>query len=413
MTSELDHSYATLDHPIAFPRPDEGYGLGAPPFKDEALGAWVISAYEDVDRILRDPEAFSSLNVLGPGRDDLLAALAARIDEDARAESARTYARMAFLNDGEVHRRERSFVNKAFTPKRVKQYEPLIRARCEQLADGIVGRTDVELVEEFSVPLTVRVIAETLGMPAEDYRYFKRWSDGFEGLTTLEPSDEELDAYLEATVDFTRYIGPLVEQRRQQPTEDIISEIAGSNPAGEYLGPKEVLTVIAALMMAGNETTTAALNGTVLYLVRKPDLQEQVRSDLSLIPALVEEGLRLTAPAQALFRTATADAEVGGVTVIKGEHVYIRFGAANRDEARFEEPLCPRLDRPDKRHLAFGRGPHVCPGAPLARAEMAIALETLLARTSSISLSDMAEPVVGTGADMIARVKELHLDLVA
>lgn len=413
MTSQLDHSYAALDHPIAFPRPDEGYGLGGRPFKDEDLGAWVISAYEDVDRILRDPETFSSVNVLGPGRDDLLADLAARIEEDSRAESAKTYARMAFLSDGDVHQRQRSFVNKAFTPRRVKQFEPIIRARCDELAAGIVGRTNVDLVEEFTVPLTVRVIAETLGMPLEDYRYFKRWSDGFEGLTTLVPSDEELDAYLEATVDFTRYIGPLIEQRRREPAEDIISEIAGPNPAGELLGPEEVLTVIAALMVAGNETTTAALNGTMLYLVRKPDLQEQVRSDLSLIPALVEEGLRLTAPAQALFRTATADADVGGAKVAKGEHVYIRFAAGNRDRARFEEPLCPRLDRPDKRHLAFGRGPHVCPGAPLARAELAIAFETLLTRTSLISLSNVEEPVLGTGADMIARVKALYLDLVA
>lgn len=412
MPSQLDHDYAALDCPIAFPRPNEGYGIGAPPFRDEQLGAWVVSAYEDVDRILRDPETFSSQNILGPGRDELLADLAARIQEDSRAESARTYARMAFLNDGAVHKRQRSFVNKAFTPKRVKRYEPIIWALCDELAAGILGRSDVELVEEFSVPLTVRVIAETLGMPPEDYRYFKRWSDGFEGLTTLEPTSEELDAYLAATVEFTTYIGPLIEQRRKEPTPDIISEIASANGTGELLALNEVLPMAASLMVAGNETTTAALNGTMMYLVRKPDVQDQVRADMSLIPALVEEGLRLTAPAQALFRTATADADVGGVKVASGEHVYIRFAAANRDEARFEEALCPRLDRPDKRHLAFGRGPHVCPGAPLARAELAIAFETLLTRTTSISMSDIDQPVVASGSAMTSRVKELHLDLV-
>lgn len=411
MTSQLDNSYAALDSPIGFPRPNQGYGLGAAPFRDEDLGAWVISAYEDVDRILRDPATFSSKNILGPGRDEMLADLAARIQEDSRAESARTFARMAFLNDGEVHKRHRSFVNKAFTPKRVKEYEPIIRRLCDELSAGVIGRTNVDLVEEFSVPLTVRVIAETLGMPPEDYRYFKRWSDGFEGLTTLRPNEEELDAYLEATVGFSAYIGPLVEQRRREPTGDIISEIAGPNPGGDLLATKEAMAMCASLMVAGNETTTAALNGTMLYLVRKPDVQEQVRADLSLIPALVEEGLRLTAPAQALFRTATADAEVGGVTIAKGEHVYIRFAAGNRDEARFEEPLCPRLDRPDRRHLAFGRGPHVCPGAPLARAELAIAFETLLTRTSSISLSDVQDPVLATGGEMTSRVKALHLDL--
>jgi cytochrome P450 len=413
MTSQLEHDYEGLDHPIAYPRPNQGYGIGAPPFRDEALGAWVVSAYEDVDRILRDPETFSSKNILGPGRDEMLADLAGRIEEDSRAERARTYARMSFLNDGDVHKHQRSFVNKAFTPKRVKQYEPTIRALCDELADGVIGRTNVELVEEFSVPLTVRVIAGTLGMPPKDFRYFKRWSDGFEGLTTLEPTAEELDAYLQATIEFTDYIGPLIDQRREEPAEDIISEIAGANAAGDFLERNEVLAMTASLMVAGSETTTATLNGTMMYLVRKPDVQDQVRSDLSLIPALVEEGLRLTAPAQALFRTATADAEVGGAKVTEGEHVYIRFAAANRDEARYEEALCPRLDRPDKRHLAFGRGPHTCPGAPLARAELAIAIETLLTRTSSIALSDVEEPIVATGSAMTARAKELHLDLVA
>ena len=413
MTSQLEPDYASLDCPIAFPHPHEGYGTGTAPFKDEQLGAWVVSAYQDVDRILRDPRTFSSVNALGPCRDELLAALAARIGEDSRAESARTYARMAFFSDGDVHKRERSFVNKAFTPKQVRTYEPIIVQVCDELTAAVVGRTDVDLVSEFSVPLTVRVIARVLGMPPEDYLYFKRWSDGFEGLTTLDPTEEELGAYLAATVEFTEYIGPLIEERRRRPVGDIISEIAGENPDGEMLNLKEALAMCAGLMVAGNETTTAALNGTMMYLVRKPDLQDQVRSDLSLIPTLVEEGLRLTAPAQALFRTATADAEVGGVTVAAGEHLYIRFAAGNRDEARFEEALCPRLDRPDKRHLTFGRGPHVCPGAPLARAEMAIALETLLSRTGSILLSEVEEPVVATGSAMTSRVKELHLDLVA
>jgi cytochrome P450 len=127
----------------------------------------------------------------------------------------------------------------------------------------------------------------------------------------------------------------------------------------------------------------------------------------------VEEGLRLSAPAGALFRTATADTALGEAQITKGEQVFIRFGAANRDDARFEQPLCPILDRSDKRHLTFGRGPHVCPGAPLARAVMRIALETLLDRSSSITLSDIHDPVVPIGGEMTARVGRLYLDVTA
>jgi cytochrome P450 len=164
-------------------------------------------------------------------------------------------------------------------------------------------------------------------------------------------------------------------------------------------------------MLAGTETSTAAIAGTMLYGARSPELQAQVRAEPALIPSLVEEGLRLTAPAQGLFRTATTDAEVGGVPIAEGQHLFLHYAAANRDPARFEQPLAFRLDRPDKRHLTFGRGPHVCVGAPLARAEIRIAFETLLARTTSITLADRDDPVVAAGNRMTARVGGLYLDL--
>lgn len=404
--------HAGLDQPIPFPRPAEGYGLGAPPFRDESLGAWVVSAYADVDRVLRDAATFSSQNVLGPPRLDSSVDWEAIMREDPRASRAMSFFQSSpGLNDGQVHRRARSFINKAFTPARVKAYEASIAALCELLTEAVLDRSGVAFAQEFAVPLTVRVIAQALGMPTEDSADFRRWSDGFEGLTTLEPGPAELEAYMAATVEFTAYITPLLERRRREPTGDIISAVASENDAGERLKPDEVVTMVASLMLAANETTTGALCGTMMYLVRKPELQAQVRADPTLIPTLVEEGLRLTAPAQALFRTATADAEVGGAKVAKGDHVYLRFAAANRDVARFDEPLCPHLSRPDKRHLTFGRGPHVCPGAPLARAELQLAFETLLARTSEIALSSRDDSVVPTTSEMTMRVGELYLDI--
>jgi cytochrome P450 len=204
---------------------------------------------------------------------------------------------------------------------------------------------------------------------------------------------------------------PLIESRRAAPAGDIISDVAAANELGDQLTVEETLRTIAGLMLAGNETTTGALAGTMMYLVSKPDLQSEVRANPTLIDALVEEGMRLSTPAQALFRTATTAAQIGGMEIAPGERVYLRFAAANRDEARFAEPLCPRLDRTDKRHLAFGRGVHVCPGAPLARAELRIALETLLARTSSISLNARSDALAPTGGAMTNRVGALHLDI--
>lgn len=409
MSAQAGDQVLDLDRFIPFPRPEEGHGLGQPPFRDEALGAWVISSYQDVDRILRDHQTFSSKNVLGPERAKAASRFAADAEKDPRASVAMIYFRST--RDGEAHRRERSFFNTAFTPGRVKRYEPAIVALCTQLTDAIVGRSDVEFVGEFAVPLSVQVIAHTLGMPREHFGDFKRWSDGFEGLTTLESTPDHVEAFLAAADEFTAYMTPLIESRRAEPAGDIISDVAAVNEKGDQLTVEETLRTIAGLMLAGNETTTGALAGTMMYLVRKPDLQAEVRADPALIDALVEEGLRLSTPAQALFRTATTVAEIGGVEIAAGERVYVRFAAANRDEGRFDEPLCPHLGRTDKRHLAFGRGVHVCPGAPLARAELRIALEMLLARTSLISLNARSDAVTPTGGEMTTRVGALHLDI--
>jgi cytochrome P450 len=402
-----------LDHPVAYPRPGEGYGLGRPPFRDEALGAWVVSRYDDCDRVVRDHETFCSANVLGPGRVEAFAPLAARMAEDPRAAAAMPFFHMTGIaSDGDLHARERSFFAKLFAPAQIRAYEPTIRAVCEELTEAILGRSGVPFVQEFAMPLPVRVIAHALGMPPEDFRDFKRWSDGFESLTGVEPTADDIDNYLTTAVEFTEYILPLIDQRRREPAGDIISHVAGENDRGERLETDEILAMLAALMLAGNETSTAAISGTMLYLARKPDLQEQVRRDPALIPALVEEGLRLTAPSQGNFRTATADAEVGGVRIAAGDHLFVRFAAANRDEARYPDPLCPLLDRPDRTsHLTFGRGVHFCVGAPLARAELRISFETLLARTRSITLSDTEDAVTGIGNPMMFRVGELHVDV--
>lgn len=413
MSTQTEHPSPPLDCPVSWPQPGEGYGLGKPPFFDQHLGAWVVSSFADVERVLHDPSAFSSKWVTGPYRATAFAPMMAAVARDPRAATAMIYFHIGLIDsDGDVHRRERSFVAKAFTPRRVRTFEPAIRELSEQLTEAIVGRTEVPFVQEFAVPLPVKVIAQGLGLHPSKYLDLKRWSDGFQRpIGTPDPSPEQLEEFLTASTEFTDYVTPIIEERRLAPADDIISVLTHENEAGERLNNAEILSLCGALLLAGNETSTAALAGTLLYLIRTPGLQDQVRADPSLIPALVEEGLRLTTPAQVLFRTATADAEVAGVKIAKGDHVLLRFAAANRDEARFDTPLAPCLDRADKRHLTFGRGLHTCLGAPLARAELRITLETLVARTSAITLSNRDDAVVPAGNEMTAGVGELYVDV--
>jgi cytochrome P450 len=396
---------------MAWRRPGQDTLIGDTPTWDERLGAWRVSGYADIDRVLRDPKMFASEFVLGPFRDSSWGPLMERLAQDRRGELGKIYLRMAFIaSDGDLHRREHSFVAKAFTPKRVRAIEPTIRTLCEELTEAVLDRPGVSFVQEFAVPLPVRVIAHLLGLPDEDFPNFKRWSDGFEGLTgSPVPSEQALESFLAAAAEFTDYATPLIDQRRRGPTEDLFGALATENEYGELLEVDEILSMCSSLMLAGNETTTAAIAGTMLYMIRTPGLHEEVRGDRALIPALVEEGLRLSAPAQGLFRTATVDAEVGGVPLAKGDFLFLHYAAGNRDEAQFGRALRPDLRRQDKRHLTFGRGPHVCVGAPLARAEMQIGLETLLDRSSSIALADGAVSAVGN--EMTARVGELYLDI--
>lgn len=375
------------------------------------MRAWVISRHADVQQVLNDPRTFSSRFALGVQHATVFDPLRERMHDDPRARTASRYFRMAIEEgDGQVHTRERGFIAKAFTPKRVRRFERLITDTCAELIAPMLGRCDVEFVDEFAAPLPVKVIAYGLGLPLEQWRTLKRWSDQFQG-PIGDCSPEKLEGFVTAAVEFTDCIAPLIEERRRAPGEDLISVLVGANSDGDRLNDDEILAVCMALMLGGDETTAMGLSGSMLFLVRAHHIQEQLRANPELIPTFIEDALRLASPVQLLFRTATADTVVAGSNVAKDEHVLLRINAANRDPARYEQPLVPRLDRRDKRHLAFGRGVHVCPGAPLARLELRIAFETLLARTTSITLADRAEPVVPAGNPMTAAVGELHLDL--
>ena len=346
-----------------------------PVHRSRLANAWVFTRYADVDAILRDHRNFSS--------DPRKRELSKR--QRAALPSPDDYT-MLFL-DPPDHTRLRSLVNKAFTRRAINALEPNVRALLQGLLDGVGDpASGFDLMEAVAHPLPVIVIAEMLGVPPEDRARFRVWSN--QRARLLEPtiSQKEREVAAEAAKALDEYFTPVIETRRAAPQEDIISALAQAEEAGDTLTEREMLTMLRLLLVAGNETTTNLIGNGMLALLRHPDQFERLRADPSLIPAAVEELLRFDSPVQTDFRGALRDCEVNGFPVRQGQGVITLLGAANRDPAAFEHPDRLDVGRAGGNHLSFGRGIHHCLGAPLARLEGRIVLETLLERFSSMRL---------------------------
>ncbi len=342
--------------------------------RSRLLNAWIFSHYRDVDAILRDWQRFSS-----DGR-------------KARTPGKRTVipdpGTPSLLSlDPPDHRRLRSLVSKAFTPRAVNALEPHIRSLMHELLDGIEDLSGFDLMEVVARPLPVIVIAEMLGVPVEDRSRFRSWSD--RRARILEPTidaEERADAVL-AGNDLTAYFGPIIGERRADPKDDILSGLAQAEEEGDRLDEGEMIALLRLLLVAGNETTVNLIGNGMLALLRHPEQLQRLRDDPSLIPSAVEELLRYDSPVQLDLRRTVEDCEVNGVPVSKGDDIVLLIGGANRDPRQFGDPDGLDVGRDEGSHISFGRGIHACIGAPLARLEARIALEILLERFSSIRLS--------------------------
>jgi cytochrome P450 len=320
---------------------------------DRPIWAWGLLKYHDVYTALRDHETFSSGSpVAGQFGPPLV----------------------LIQDDPPRHTRFRRIVNKAFTLKRVEALEPWITKIADELLDHI-GNQEADMVDAFTVPLPMRVIARLMGIPEEDYATFKRWSDAF--LSTV---GADRDDRMRNVQDMVAYFGQMAVARRTQGADDLITALVEAEIEGESLQDWEILGFCILLLIAGNETTTNLLGNLLNLLVDRPDLWQQLRNDRSLGETVIEETLRYESPVQRLFRTATRDLEFSGVNITKGDRITIFYGAANRDAAEFPNPDEFRLDRDLRNHVAFGMGIHYCLGAPLARAEARIALNAFLDR---------------------------------
>jgi cytochrome P450 len=322
------------------------------------LRSWALMKYSDVYGALRNHETFSSANnpLVGKAFPPLV----------------------LILDDPPRHTRFRRLVNKTFTLRRIEALTPWITSVANELLDE-AGVGEVDLVQRYTIPLPVKVIARLLGIPGDDYETFKRWSDAFLSLVSMDNTQR-----MRSIQEMVEYFGKIAAARREQAAEDLITALVEAEVDGEKLEEWEILGFCILLLIAGNETTTNLIGNILNFLAGQPDLWEMLRSNRSLVETIIEETLRYESPVQRLSRMATRDVEVSGVRIPKGDLVTVYFGAANRDPAEFPNPDEFRLDRDLRNHVAFGMGIHYCLGAPLARAEAKVTLNALLERFSTI-----------------------------
>lgn len=365
------------------------------------LGAWIISRYDDVRAILRDTERYSSLSPTGPAQagEALMAGIMELMKDPEMAavlgSNTMTRGRVAVLLNADPpdHRRQRKLVNPAFRPDRIRAMETaMLEVTNRLLADVVAdlrtsGTTDI--VTRFAVGLPMTIIAMALGVADDDLATFKRWSDDIVmPVGNHSPSVEQVKGFLISTKEFTEYFLAQIAARKVSPTGDLLSDIANAEIDGEELTDDEQLGMLQQFLVAGNETTTNLIANIIRRLAEDPALQERVRAEPALIEGLVEEMLRLEAPVGGLFRQAKVDVEVAGTRIPAGDHLWLLFASANRDECKFASPDDVDPERSNvKEHLAFGNGEHFCPGAGLARSEARIAIQRLLETLHNIRLA--------------------------
>ena len=345
-----------------------------PVFRHQGLPVSSVFRHADVLAILRDPPTWSNEFPPPPG-----------FDADDLPRS------MLIVNPPE-HTRLRGLVSQAFTPRRVKQLVPRIEAIAHELLDDALEKRTVDLVEALTYPLPVIVIAEMIGVPAEDRAQFKLWSDALVAplgsVFFAPPSPAMIAEQRRIRAELEAYFVRLVEERRRVPKDDLLSALVQAELEGSRLSFQELLSMLILLLVAGNETTTNLIGNAALELLAHPAALAAVRRDPSLVPTAIEEVLRFASPVQMDPRLATRDVNIRGTTIPADEFVLCWLGAANRDEDVFERPETFDVGRERNSHLSFGFGPHYCLGASLATLEAEVAVRVLLARTRSFHRTD-------------------------
>ena len=360
--------------------------------REEHHGVVLVTGYDEAVEVLHDTGAFSScISVTGPfpgfpvplAGDDVTELIERHRDELPFSDQLPTL-------DPPTHTDHRALLMRLITPKRLKENEASMWTLADGLLDGFLAPGHGEFIRDFAGPFTLLVIADLLGVPEEDREEFMETLQrrprtggglGSTGADTMAHSPLE---FLYGR--FSAYI----EDRRREPREDVLTGLATATfPDGSVPAVPDVVRIAANLFSAGQETTVRLLSAAVQVLAERADLQALLRRERDRIPNFIEESLRTESPVKGDFRLSRVPVTVGGVDLPAGTTVMVVNGAANRDPRRFPDPGTFDVSRGNARqHIAFGRGVHTCPGAPLARAEARVAIERLLDRTTDIRIAE-------------------------
>lgn len=383
----VEYDIADLELPVAA-RDEALRWLRAndPVHWDEKNGFWLVTRHADVLSVSKHTDLFSSVPK-GPWH-------------------AFNGAGVSIQSlDGPEHHDQRRIVSGLFTPRMVRRLETLARRVIEEQLDRVEPLGGCDFVDSLAVPVPMRVIAEMVGVGDHDLERFRRWSDA---LVLGSGRDRRANSVRGAAAldAMTRLFRAEIEDRRRAPRDDILTSLVDAADAGRLrdedgersLGENELAFFGPFLVIAGNETTRQALSWGMLTLLEHPDELERLRADPSLLPTATDEILRWTTIVRAMRRVALRDTELRGKRIAAGDSVVMVYASANRDEDVFDEPFRFRLDRSPNEHLALGTGPHYCLGANLARMEIQVVMERILARLPKLRLEPGTRPVTSEHA---------------
>jgi cytochrome P450 len=385
----------TLLDPIVHKHPRRFYSAMRkldPVHYDANLDMWLISRWEDIQTIQRDPLTYS----VNKGYHTQQAKGFAEEFQQILQEKGGGYFTDAIMSDPPYHTRIRKLMEQAFTAHRVKELEPRIEKVVDDLLSEVVvgadGKGVMDAIADFAQPLTIRVICEQLGLDWSMKEKIARWSNAVTAQIGRMQDREEMLAHAEQICELQNYIIGKMKERELDPREDMISDLVHAvDPEGNKLDFSETISSIRALLVAGNETTATALGNLVFILATEPEIAAQLEAaadDDRLMNRFVEELLRIEPPVRALSRMTTKEVELGGTTLPDGAHLLLMYSSANDQPDLFESPRDFDMNRKNiMKHVSFGGGIHKCVGLALARMEIKVAARQLVKRFGSFKLA--------------------------
>lgn len=372
-----------------------------PVYFDEQAQMWRLLDFEAVTRVLSDPATFSSdFSGLTPVQEDF--------------ETFRTG--MFVGMDPPRHRKLRTLVSQAFTPRTVAGLEPRIRAITSALLDAVAGASRVDLIGALAYPLPIMVISELLGIPVADRELFEKWArvlfsgDQLSEAATMAEIEAALAQIAPTIREMNEYVLAHIRHHRAHPDDSLTSKLVAVEVDGERLEDQEIVGFVALLLVAGHITTTALVGNAAVILDRYPEAAAALRADPARLPPALEEVLRCLPPFNELGRRTTAEVTLGGRVISADSIVMANLASANRDPVHFADPEAFDIGRSPNPHLTFGHGIHFCIGAPLARLEGRVAFEELFGRYREMAVAP-DEPVEFQNQAVIISVKKLILDV--